>query len=88
MRTIPAGEFKAKCLAIMDEVQAGGEPVIITKRGKPVVRITALEAKMKKESIFGFMRGTAVISGDIVGPIISGEDWNHLQGHTEGLLEK
>lgn len=88
MRTIPAGEFKAKCLAIMDEVQAGGEPVIVTKRGKPVVRITALEAKSKTESIFGFMRVTAVISGDIVGPIISDEDWDHLQDHTEGLLEK
>lgn len=40
MRTIPAGEFKAKCLAVMDEVQATGRPVLVTKRGRPVVRLT------------------------------------------------
>jgi prevent-host-death family protein len=40
MRTIAAGEFKAKCLAVMDEVQATGQPVIVTKRGKPTVKLT------------------------------------------------
>jgi prevent-host-death family protein len=40
MRTIAAGEFKAKCLAVMDEVQATGQPVVVTKRGKPVARLT------------------------------------------------
>jgi PHD/YefM family antitoxin component YafN of YafNO toxin-antitoxin module len=34
MREMKAGEFKAKCLAVMDEVAATGEPVVITKRGK------------------------------------------------------
>jgi prevent-host-death family protein len=80
MRTIPAGEFKAKCLAIMDEIQAGGESVVITKRGKPVVRVTALEAgvdRPAKESILGFMRGTGISVGDIVGPIIPSDEWDH-----------
>jgi prevent-host-death family protein len=39
MQTITAGQFKAKCLAIMDEVQSKREPVIITKNGKPVARL-------------------------------------------------
>lgn len=38
-RTIPAGEFKAKCLALMDEIEATGEEVVITKRGRPVARL-------------------------------------------------
>ena len=38
-RTIPAAEFKAHCLALMDEVQASGEEIVVTKRGKPVARI-------------------------------------------------
>ena len=42
-RTIPAGEFKAKCLAILDEVQAYGETVVVTKRGRPVARLVPLE---------------------------------------------
>jgi prevent-host-death family protein len=81
MRSVPAGEFKAKCLAIMDEVQAGGEAIVITKRGKPVVRVVPLEdssdAKTTHESIFGFMRGKGTIIGDIVDPIIPEEDWDH-----------
>jgi prevent-host-death family protein len=40
-RTIPAGEFKAKCLALMDEVAATGDEIVITKRGKPVARLKA-----------------------------------------------
>ena len=39
MRTMTAAEFKAKCLKIMDEVAETGEPVIVTKRGKPVARL-------------------------------------------------
>lgn len=38
-RTIPAGEFKAKCLKLMDEVNKTGVPIIITKRGRPVSRL-------------------------------------------------
>ena len=38
-RTIPAGEFKAKCLKLMDEVSETGVPIVITKRGKPVSRL-------------------------------------------------
>jgi prevent-host-death family protein len=44
-RTIPAGEFKAKCLALLDEVAATGEEIIVTKRGKPVARLVAPEPR-------------------------------------------
>lgn len=39
MRNIPAGEFKAKCLALMDEIHASGKGIIVTKRGRPVARV-------------------------------------------------
>ena len=39
MKKIPAGQFKAKCLAIMDRVQKTGESVLITKHGKPVAHL-------------------------------------------------
>ncbi|MDQ3032475.1 MAG: type II toxin-antitoxin system Phd/YefM family antitoxin [Myxococcota bacterium] len=41
-RSIPAGEFKAKCLSILDEVQAGGHTIVVTKRGRPVARVVPL----------------------------------------------
>lgn len=44
MKYVSAAEFKAKCLRLMDEVQAGGEPITVTKRGKPVVTMSAVKA--------------------------------------------
>jgi prevent-host-death family protein len=43
-KTIPAGEFKARCLALLDEVAETGEPLLVTKRGKPVARLVPVEA--------------------------------------------
>ena len=67
IQTIPAGEFKARCLKIMDEVAAGGHEVVITKRGKAVAKL--VPANKIPESFFGAMKGTVTIHGDIVGPL-------------------
>jgi prevent-host-death family protein len=85
MRTMPAGEFKAKCLAVMDEVKASGQEVIVTKHGKPVARLAPLEGQVQKESpeaIFGCLSGIATIVGDPdawIEPLIPAEDWDHLK---------
>jgi prevent-host-death family protein len=73
MKKIPAGQFKAKCLAIMDRVQKTGESVLITKHGKPVARL--LPAESEAEDVFGYMAGKVKIVGDIVGPITLLDDW-------------
>lgn len=87
MRSIPAGEFKAKCLAIMDEVEATGEAVMVTKRGKPVVRIGPAKFsrshKAQSEDIIGFMRSSGSSADDITGPIIPAESWSHLGADKE-----
>jgi prevent-host-death family protein len=43
-RTMSASQFKARCLAVLDEVASTGNPVIVTKRGKPVARVVPAEA--------------------------------------------
>jgi prevent-host-death family protein len=77
-KTIPAGAFKARCLAIMDEVQAKRQAIIITKRGKPVAKLVPIE--QEKDDIFGFMKGkgTIEIKGDIVTPVLAPEEWGDL----------
>ena len=67
MGNVPATEFKAKCLELMDRVAERRETFVITKRGKPVAKLVPVERK-PKESIFGWMRGKATIRGDIVSP--------------------
>jgi len=39
---IPASQFKARCLALLDEVAATGQPLVVTKRGKPVAKLVSL----------------------------------------------
>ena len=73
MKKIPAGQFKARCLSIMDRVQKTGESVLITKRGKTVARL--LPATTEPEDVFGYMAGKVKIVGDIVGSITPLEDW-------------
>ena len=67
MRTIKASEFKAKCLQLMDEVAETGEPLVITKNGKPVAQLAPLPHKRK--SIWGLHKGQIEILGDIIEPI-------------------
>ena len=71
-RQIAAGEFKAKCLHLLDEVRQSRTEIVITKRGRAVARL--LPANEDLPSIFGRMRGSAEILGDIVAPV--GEKWN------------
>jgi prevent-host-death family protein len=64
--TIPAGEFKAKCLKLLDQVAADRRPLIVTKHGKPVAQIVPMPAK---KNIIGAMRGSVLWEGDIISPI-------------------
>jgi prevent-host-death family protein len=75
-KTIPAGDFKARCLAIMDEVQSKRQAVVITKRGKPVAKLVPVE--QEKDDIFGFYKGKIKVNGDIVSPAFSPEEWGDL----------
>jgi prevent-host-death family protein len=74
---VPAGEFKARCLKLMDEVRATRRPIVITKRGKPVAKLVPVEEEARRE-IFGCMRGTVTIVGDIISPIEV--DWHAERG--------
>jgi prevent-host-death family protein len=69
---IGAGEFKAKCLKLLDDVQRQRFSLVITKRGKPVARLVPVGEELP--DIFGRMKGTIEILGDIVSP--TGEVWN------------
>ena len=73
---IQASEFKAKCLQVIDEVQRLRMPIIITKRGKPVAKLVPVEKE--KDDIFGFLKGKGKITGDIVSPILTPEEWGDL----------
>jgi prevent-host-death family protein len=76
MKTMKASEFKARCLSIMDEVAEAGEPVLITKNGRPVAELWPLSTQ-QPQSPFGLHKGMGIeIKGDIVSPLDA--DWEAL----------
>jgi prevent-host-death family protein len=83
LRQMAAAEFKAKCLAVMDEVKATGKPLVVTKRGEPVIEIfPARSDNQKKGSFIGRLEGIMKINGDpddFVKPIFPLEDWDMLK---------
>lgn len=66
VHTVPAAEFKATCLELMDTVARTGAELIVTKHGRPVVRVCPVDPK--GTSPVGFMAGSIVSHGDIVSP--------------------
>jgi len=64
---IAAGEFKAKCLSLLDQVQKTRQEIVVTKRGRPVAKVVPVEEE--EPQIWGRMKGTGIILGDIISPI-------------------
>ncbi len=77
MKKMAAGSFKVHCLAVMDEVQAKRETVLITKHGKPVAKLVPVDKDT--DDIYNFMAGKGTIVGDVVSPALSDEEWGDLK---------
>lgn len=78
MKEVAVSEFKAKCLAILDEVQKTKRPIRIVRRGKPLAEVIPPSVEAPKE-IFGFMKGKMEIVGDIISPATDPDDWEVLR---------
>lgn len=74
MIQIGAGDFKAHCLKLIDQTRQTGETIIITKRGKPIVKIIPYDDE--PFSLDGFMKGTVTITGNIIEPL--DVEWNEM----------
>jgi prevent-host-death family protein len=74
MKRVPATEFKAKCLSLLDEVNESGETIEITKRGRPVA--TLHPAPKARRTTRGMFKGKMKIVGDIINVPM---DWKYLR---------
>ncbi len=72
MKTMNASDFKARCLKVLDNVAADGEPVLILKRGKPVAQLGPVSERRAQEGL----RGTVHILGDVISPVLPANDWD------------
>jgi len=67
MKEMKASEFKAKCLKLMDDVAATGEPIVVTKNGRPVSRLEPY--RQRPTTLFGSLAGAMILTADIVDPL-------------------
>lgn len=70
--TVGVTEFKAKCTKLLADVEKRRVRLTVTRRGRPIARVVSAETK--PPSMYGFMKGTVTILGDITEP--TGEVWN------------
>ncbi len=75
-RTIPAGEFKNRCLALMDEVNETGAEIVITKHGRPVSRL--VPAAKRPPQMWGRYREQVQVCGDVIAPAVPVEEWEAI----------
>jgi prevent-host-death family protein len=73
MKTVPAGEFKARCLRIMEEVRTKRVMVLITKKGRPVAKLVPVDDDA--DDVFGRLQGVLEIVEDVESPVVASEDW-------------
>ncbi len=69
MKSIAAGEFKTRCLTLMEDVRSTRETIVITKRGKPVAKLVPADEERK---FIGRLKGVIRVVGDIESP---SDDW-------------
>jgi prevent-host-death family protein len=77
MRKIAAAKFKAQCLTLMEDVQSTRQPLLITKRGRPVAKL--VPAEDREDDFIGSLKGIIRIVGDIESPIEPPESWDALR---------
>ncbi len=78
MKEIAISEFKAKCLAILDEVQKTKQPIRVTRRGRPIAEVSP-PAPTNNLDWIGSMKGRMEILGDIISPASDPDDWEVLR---------
>ena len=79
MQEVAISEFKAKCLALLEQVRATKKPLRITRFGKPVAEVVPPTAVEDRAAWIGSMKDTMKITGDIVSPATDEEEWEVLR---------
>lgn len=78
VETIAVSKFKATCLAVLERVRRTGQPVLITKRGRPLAEVVPPSAATGDRRTLGVMASRGRIAGDTVGPPVGPDEWDAL----------
>ena len=77
MEEIKISQFKATCLAVLDQVARTGTPILVTRFGKPVAQVCPSPQAVPKDWL-GSMKDSGRIHGDLVPPAMDASSWEAL----------
>jgi prevent-host-death family protein len=78
IEVITISQFKATCLAVLDNVKRTGRPILVTRHGKPIAIIDPPPLPKKRDSWLGSFKSKGKIVGDILEPVVPGNAWHAL----------
>jgi prevent-host-death family protein len=79
MQEVAISEFKAKCLALLEQVRVTKRPLRVTRYGKPVAEVIPASQAVEPKDWMGSLADTTEILGDIISPVIEETDWEALR---------
>jgi prevent-host-death family protein len=79
MQEVAISEFKAKCLALLEQVRVTKRPLRVTRYGKPVAEVIPASQAVEQKDWMGSLADTTEILGDIISPVIEETDWEALR---------
>ncbi len=79
MIEVAISEFKAKCLALLEQVRRTHQPIRITRHGKPVAEVVPPSAVVDRAAWIGSMKDSVEIVGDIISPANDEDEWEVLR---------
>jgi len=79
MQEVAISEFKAKCLALLEQVRVTRRPLRVTRFGKPIAEVIPPSPACEPGAWVGSLADTMEILGDIISPVIEETDWEALR---------
>jgi prevent-host-death family protein len=79
LQEVSISEFKAKCLALLEQVNKTKKPLRITRHGKPVAEVVPPSTVVDRLAWIGSMKGQMEILGDIISPASDEDEWEVLR---------
>jgi prevent-host-death family protein len=79
MKQVAISEFKAKCLELLEQVRRTRQPLRVTRHGKAVADVVPPAAVLDRKAMFGSMKGSIKILGDIISPANDPDEWEALR---------
>ncbi|MBP9143005.1 MAG: type II toxin-antitoxin system prevent-host-death family antitoxin [Thermoanaerobaculia bacterium] len=80
METIAISKFKATCLAVLERVRTTGEPILVTRFGKPVAEVLPPRAERAGKRVLGQLASSTRILGDLIEPALPADEWEAIGG--------